>query len=244
MSEIMSKQSGPVLDIILNRPEAGNAATDGMAAEIVRLVEAAAHTAQLIILRGAGSDFCSGRATMSAPRPAGAVDPLQARHRLDIVFDCYGALRNSAVPVLCVVKGRAMGFGCALAAVSDITIAAEDATFQVPEMMHDILPTMVMSSFVDRVPRKAFNYLVYTSAPVSARRALTFGIVSDVAPASGLEDAVQATAAAILRAPRPAVIGVKEYARRAFDMDVSSAVDYARNLHATINSSAEMRRKH
>ena len=101
---------------------------------------------------------------------------------------------------------------------------------------------MVMSSFVDRIPRKAFTYLVYSTAIISAERALNFGIVSDVVPAAKLEDAVAQVTGAILKAPLPAVRGVKEYARHAFSMHTDSAVDFARNIHALINSSAEMRR--
>ena len=76
------------------------------------------------------------------------------------------------MPVIGVVQGRALGFGCAIAAVCDITLASDKAQFQVPEMAHNILPTMVMSSFIDRVPRKAFTYLVYSTAVISAERAL------------------------------------------------------------------------
>jgi enoyl-CoA hydratase len=110
-------------------------------------------------------------------------------------------------------------------------------------MAHNILPTMVMSSFIDRVPRKAFTYLVYSTAVISAERALSFGIVSDVAPAAGLDDAVKKLTDAILKAPPPAVHGVKEYAKTAFSMSTEGAIDYARNIHAVINSSSEMRRK-
>jgi len=112
----------------------------------------------------------------------------------------------------------------------------------VPEMAHNILPTMVMSSFIDRVPRKAFTYLVYSTAVISAERALSFGIVSDVVPAAGLEDAVKSLTAAILKAPAPAIHGVKEYARTAFSMSTEGAIDYARNIHAVINSASAMRR--
>ena len=47
----------------------------------------------------------------------------------------------------------------------------------------------------------------------------------------------------MLKAPAVATEGAKEYLRRAMTMDVPSAVDYARNLHAVINSSSEMRKK-
>ena len=242
MPDILSKRDGAVLEITLNRPEQGNGATDEMALELTRLIEEAASDTQLILLRGAGSDFCIGRATMGQ-QPQGPVEALDRKRAFDVVFDAYGAIRNSPVPVVGIIQGKALGFGCAVAAVCDITLAADTATFQVPEMAHNILPTMVMSSFIDRVPKKAFTYLVYSTAVISAQRALEFGIVSDVVPASGLEDAVQKLKAAILKAPPPAIRGVKEYAKTAFSMSTEGAVDFARNIHAVINSSSEMRRK-
>ena len=63
-------------------------------------------------------------------------------------------------------------------------------------------------------------------------------------PAAKLDKAVETLCEAILKAPKPAIYGVKEYVKTAPDMAVFGAVEFARNLHATINSSAEMRRKH
>jgi enoyl-CoA hydratase/carnithine racemase len=241
MPDILSKQSGPILEITLNRPDRGNGADDAMALEITRLINEAPEGTKCIVLRGAGADFCTGRVA-AGPPPTGPGNAFAVRGFFEAVFNCYGAIRNSPVPVIAVVQGRALGFGCAVAAVADITLASDQATFQVPEMAHNILPTMVMSSFVDRIPRKAFTYLVYSTAVISAERALSFGIVSDVVPADTLEDAVTQVTGAILKAPLPAVRGVKEYARHAFHMHTDSAVDFARNIHALMNSSAEMRR--
>ena len=114
--------------------------------------------------------------------------------------------------------------------------------FSVPEMAHQIMPTMVMSSFVDRVPRKAMAYLVYSMFEVSAERALSYGIVSDVVPAAQLDATVDKLTAAMLKAPSISIRSAKEYVRTAPDMPVAGAVEYARNLHATINSAAEIRK--
>src|SRR5262245_25936681 len=241
MPDILSKHNGPILDITLNRPDRGNGADDAMAIELTRLIQEAPDGTKCIVLRGAGADFCTGRVA-SGPPPTGPGNAFATRAFFEPVFNCYGAIRNAPIPVIAVVQGRALGFGCAVAAVADITLASDQATFQVPEMAHNILPTMVMSAFVDRIPRKAFTYLVYSTAVISAERALSFGIVSEVVPAAKLEDAVAQVTGAILKAPPPAVRGVKEYARHAFSMHADSAVDFARNIHALINSSAEMRR--
>jgi enoyl-CoA hydratase len=64
--------------------------------------------------------------------------------------------------------------------------------------------------------------------------------VSEVLPATELEGAVDALCKQIMRAPRPARVGCKDYARAALDMDVAGAVEFARSIHAVINSSSEM----
>lgn len=235
-----TKVEGGVLEITINRPDDGNKVTDDGARELTSLLLGAGERAELVVLRGKGRDFCVGRA--APPRTGGTPEALQARRMFDTVFNCYGAFRRSELPIVGVVQGLAAGFGCALAALCDVTIAADTATFQVPEMSHNIFPGMVCSSFVDRVSRKALTYMVYATAPVSAERALTFGIVSEVVPAASLDGAVAKLVAAMLKAPRPARLAVKEFATSAFDMNTQGAIDFAKNLHATINSSSELKR--
>jgi len=237
---ILTARKGPVLEITLNRPEIGNAASDGMAVELAKILLSAGESAEIVVLRGAGDDFCVGRETMGKRPPGAQPDALELRRRNDVVFNCYGAFRRCEIPVIGVVKGRAFGFGCAIAAVCDITLAADTAKFQVPEMAHNIMPTMVMSALVDRVPRKALTYLVWSTAIVTPARAREAGIVSEVFPAAELDSAVEALCEQIMRAPRPARVGCKDYARTALDMDVTGAIDYARSIHAVINSSSEM----
>ncbi len=243
MPEILIKQDGPILRVTLNQPERGNAVSDGMVADLTRIIEGAEKTASVVVLRGAGADFCVGRAMMGAA-PKNEPDAYERRAFSDVVFNCYGAMRDAKVPIIAVVQGRALGFGCAIAAACDITLASDAAVFQVPEMAHNILPTMVMSSFIDRLPRKAISYLVYSTAEITPERALSFGIVSEVVPAAKLNAAVETLCAAILKAPLPAIYGVKEYVKSAPDMAVYGAIEFARNLHATVNSSGQMRRKH
>ena len=243
ISDILTAQKGPILEITLNRPQDGNAASDDMAEQLTKLLLEAPASADIIVLRGAGDDFCVGRSTAGRRPASNSADALERRFGSDVVFDCYNAFRRVRAPVIGVVKGRALGFGCAVAAVCDITLAAESAQFQVPEMLHNIMPTMVMSALVGRVPRKAMSYLVYSTAMISAARAREAGLVSEVVPEGQLEAALEALCATMMKAPLPARLGGKEYTRSALDMDIHGAIDYARNLHATINSAAAMRPK-
>ena len=87
----------------------------------------------------------------------------------------YDALKAVPVPVMAVVRGRAIGVGCALAGVCDLALAADDAVFQIPEMERDIPPTLVMSALIGRVPVKTVAHMVLSRATLNASEALQAG---------------------------------------------------------------------
>jgi len=238
---VRAETKGAVYAITLNRPETGNAVSDAAIVRLGDLLEAVDPAVRVISLQGAGSDFCVGR----EPPPGAPRKPMEAlelRRAHDIVFRVYGLIRNARVPVVAVVRGRALGFGFALAAVADITIAADDATFQIPEFAHHIMPTMVMSALIDRVPLKALMHRVYTAASFDSDEALRIGAISEITSPGHLDGAVATLLERLLAAPTPALLAVKEFARNAQAIDMNKAVEYARALHAVINTSSEMRR--
>ena len=67
--EILVKQDGPILRITINAPDRGNAVTDDMVRTLTRTINEAGKTSDIVVLRGAGKDFCVGRAGMGA-RPS------------------------------------------------------------------------------------------------------------------------------------------------------------------------------
>src|SRR5919108_1850623 len=144
---ILTEKDGDVTTITLNRPEAGNRQTDATWAEVTNMIDAAAQDSRLILFKGAGDDFCLGREAMGQPGPV--LEAYAVRDRSETIFNLYGAFRNSRAPIIGVVQGRAVGLGCALAALCDITIASEKARFQFPEMAHRIMPTIAFSALVD-----------------------------------------------------------------------------------------------
>ena len=238
---ILKEKDGDITTITLNRPEAGNRQTDTTWAEVTRMLDDAAKDSRLILFKGAGEDFCLGRETMGQPPPTPAPEAYTVRDRSDTIFNLYGAFRNAKAPIIGIVQGRAVGLGCALAALCDITIAGDKARFQFPETAHRIMPTIAFSALVDRVPRKAATYMIYSTAEIDAHKALTFGLISNVVPHQELDAEVKALVEHFKRMPLPAVFAVKEYARTAFDIGARAATDFARNLHATVNSFSGMR---
>jgi enoyl-CoA hydratase len=236
---VMMTREGDIVTILLNRPESGNRQTDATWAKVTDMFDAGAKESRLIIFKGAGDDFCLGREAMGQATPV--LEAYAVRERSETIFNLYGAFRNARVPIIGVVQGRAVGLGCALAALCDITIAGDRARFQFPETAHRIMPTIAFSALVDRVPRKAASFMMYSAQEIDAQKALTFGIASDVVPGSDLDRAVSTLVEHLKKMPLPAVLALKEYARSAFGMSTQSATDLARNLHATVNSFSEMK---
>ena len=247
-NEVIRETNGSVVTFTINRGDDGNRVSDPMADALADMIADASKTAQVIVLKAAGPDFCVGRAQMGRPAGGGAPpappEALDLRDSNEVIFKAYNAFRNSRAPVVAVVQGKALGFGCALAAAADVTIAADNAQFQLPEMGHNIMPTMAMSSMVDRTLRKAIMYLTWSTELIDAQTAMTYGIVSRVVPAAQLNAKADALVATMAKAPAAATYAVKEFARSAMTMDIAAANDYARNLHAVINSSSRLRRPH
>lgn len=242
--DLIVKQDGAILRITINRPEAGNSVTDQMVLELTRALNRAHETADLVVLAASGADFCTGRAPRPATAPPPSPEAYRRRDEYDVVFNAYWAMRRAAVPVVGVVRGRAMGFGLALAALCDVSFAADTAKFNIPEMAHNVMPTMVMSSLFDRVSRNAIAWLTYSTDFIGAERALTYGLVSTVVPEPLLEAEVEAFCEKMIHTPRPAILGLKEYLRVAPSMDTQGAIDYARSLHSMVNAASEMRSRH
>jgi enoyl-CoA hydratase len=239
MSEhITSSRDGMVVTITIDRPAEGNMLSlEMLRALTARLKEAGASDAKAIALRSTGNDFCKGREAKGGPANPSAL--VMRDEILQPILDVYDALNNVPQPVVCAVQGAALGFGCAMATAADLTIAAEGATFKLPEMTHNLPPTLAISALMTKVPRKAIAWLVYTLAEIDARTALSLGMVSSVVPKAQLDTATDDALKALTARSSAALIAVKDYLRSAPMMEPRGAAAYGAALLAGVLTSAE-----
>jgi enoyl-CoA hydratase len=214
-----------------------------MAAEFAETVSNAHLSSDAVLLRSVGPDFCTGR-VRDAGAPPPAAEAYARRPEYDAIFNSYKAMRGAQVPVIGVLEGRVMGFGAAIAALCDVSFASDAATFNIPEINHNVMPTMVMSAVYDRMNRNAILWMAYSTDFIDAQRAMAYGLVSTVVPAARLDEEVDRFCKLLLSRPRPAILGLKEYLRVAPRMDEQGAIDYARSLHSMVNTAAAMKRAH
>jgi enoyl-CoA hydratase/carnithine racemase len=234
MSEHVHIQcEGEVLEIVLDRGDKGNALTAAMGEAIVDALAGIDAGVKLVRLGATGPDFCAGR---DSPIPALGPKPSAETVRQLVALPplaLYDAVKAAPVPVIAVVRGRAIGAGCALACVADLVVCADDAVFQIPEMERDIPPALVMAALADRVPVKTLAQMVYSRAPMAAFTAREAGLVSNVVPAAELDAAADRLVRTMLGNTAVTLRAVKQFLSLAPGMPAAGASVLAGHLAAT-----------
>lgn len=233
------EQDGAIARITIDRADRGNMLTLDMLDEISALIIDAGCDPEIkaIYITSTGDDFCLGRDPKSAPEdtPKNGIEMREALTAPILGF--YDAVRGADIPVVAAVQGRASGFGCAAAAVCDITIAADDARFSLPEMKNDLPPTAAISAHIDRTMAKSIAWLVYSTDEVDAQTARAAGFVSHVVPAGALYTKAEEILATLTTRNRTALATCKTYLANARLMETPQASDYAANMLALVMAS-------
>jgi len=227
------ERNGPLLDVVLDRAENGNLIDAAMSDAIIEAVSTIDDDVKLVRILSRGPDFCKGRQSPMPPKDAKPSAETLRRVVAAPPLALYDALKAVRVPVVSVVRGAAIGVGCALAGVCDIALAADDAVFQIPEMERDIPPTLVMSALIGRVPVKTVAHMVLSRVALSALDAQHAGLVSRVVPAAELDAEADALTQTLLGCSAVTLRAVKQFLHLAPEMPASGASGFAAHLAAT-----------
>ena len=180
-----------VARVTLDRPDRLNAVdstTDAALGEIWDAVERDPDV-RCVVLTGAGERaFCAG-ADMKEDGPGGlAYWARTGRHG----FGGIALSGRVSVPVVGRINGLALGGGFEMALGCDILVAAESASFGLPEPRVGRLPLDAMVTLPRRLPRALAMGLLLTGRRIGAAEALAAGLVNEVAPDAELDRAVDA----------------------------------------------------
>ena len=145
-----------------------------------------------VILAAAGRGFCAG-VDIKEMQAAAGHDALIGANRG--CYAAFAAVYECAVPVIAAVQGFCLGGGVGLAGSADIVIAADDATFGLPEVDRGALGAA--THLARLVPQQLMRTMVYTCEPVPALELKRFGTVLDVVPAAELRARARGLAAKI-----------------------------------------------
>lgn len=194
--DIACALEGGILTVTLNRPERMNAFTVTMAEELVDVFGQASEddAVRAIVVTGAGRAFCAGTDLKAAVAEGRRPYPAHGYAGLVERFDC-------PKPFVAAVNGLALGGGFELALACDVIIAAESASFGLPEpLVGAVALGGGLHRIARQVPMKQAMGLILSSRRISAAEGFRMGFVTELAGDSGLDGAVAAFAADVLRA--------------------------------------------
>jgi len=185
---------------------------------------------RVVILAGEGRGFCAGVDIKEMQRADGHEALLGANNGC---FAAFAAVYDCPVPVIAAVHGFCLGGGVGLAGNADIVIAAQDATFGLPEVDRGALGAA--THLARLVPQPLMRAMVYTCRTVTARELLAFGTVLDVVPAAALRGAARELAEEIA-AKDPAVIRLAKQSLNGIDpVDVKRSYRYEQGFTFELN---------
>lgn len=194
-----------VARITLNRPDKRNAITVEMMSALSEALQRADDdaTVRVLLIRGAGKDFCAGLDLREVLQSAeDAPSSLTSARRLGHL---YISMRRHPKPIVAAVQGRALGGGAGIATASDLIIASESAQFGYPEVKLGFIPAIVATMLQRAVNERQAMELALTGEPLSASRALAIGLINRVSPDTEFEGAVESYVAALAEQPATAM---------------------------------------
>src|ERR1041385_2290012 len=191
--QVLYSVEGSVARITLNRPEKRNALNDAVIAGLKEQLKTAAldKNVRVVVISGAGKDFCSG-ADLSALQKIAGASVAENSEDARSLLELFLLIRRLQVPVVAAVTGRALAGGCGLATACDLVLASGSARFGYPEVKIGFVPAMVMAILRRNVSEKRAFELITRGEEISAEQAREFGLVNEVFADESFEADVRA----------------------------------------------------
>ncbi|MBR3751953.1 MAG: enoyl-CoA hydratase/isomerase family protein [Ruminiclostridium sp.] len=232
MAFVEVTKQGNVGIITMNRPEALNALSSAVFADLTKALDIVEKDEEIyvVVITGAGRAFVAGAdigemATMNVEE---GLAFSELGNNLMMRVDLFSK------PTIAAVNGFALGGGCELALAADIRVASEKAKFGQPEVGLGIIPGFGGTQRMARIiGTGAAMELIYTADTIDAQRALEIGMVQHVVPAEELMDFALAMANKIASKAQVAIRTSKMAIRRGIDCDISTAATYEALAFAT-----------
>ncbi len=223
--ELQVEQRGHALWLTINRPARRNA----MSAEVLSGIERGLDHAQAddeiraVVITGAGDKaFCSG-ADLS--KGSTSFQPDMSRPHLG-----YANLLRRAwtctVPMIARVNGHCLAGGMGLFGMCDMAVAADHASFGLPEVKIGLFPAQVLSVLHHMIGPRLLAELCMTGEPIDAHQAGRIGLVNHVVPMAELDAKTEWLVSRVVDKSPTANRRGKAMMRAAFDMSFEQAISF------------------
>lgn len=221
MAAILIEKKDHIARITLNRPEVENRINLQLAQEMEEICAAVNQDDDIyvVLVTGAGDKFCCGS---------------------EIKSNVAASVAGIEKPVIAAINGDAIGDGFELALSCDIRIAADTASFGLPQLESGTIPA---DGGTQRLPRligkgKALE-LILTAETITATEALDIGLVSKVVPASELAAEAETLVQGIVTKAPISLRYVKEAVNKGMDMTMDQGLRLEADLYLLLHTTAD-----
>lgn len=212
MSELTTDIRDGVCWLRINRPDRRNAWNAAVGAQMTEALHHAEHdpAVRCVVLTGAGNAFCSGVDLRDGFDRTPSGDPdLYGMHQRDFAPTIL-RLRTLPLPVITAVNGPAVGFGFGLAMAGDFMLMADSAFLRLAFVALGLNPDSGGTHMLPGlIGRQRATEVAMLGEPVTAQRAVDWGIAHRRVPDAELMDATAALAARLAAGPSKAYASIK-----------------------------------
>lgn len=222
-----------------NRPEVMNAIDPETQDEFIAICKEVKENPEIwvLVLTGAGEKaFCTG-ADMKKTLP-----PKESFGSLFVNSNAYMFIQelNMNKPIICAINGYALGGGLELALACDIRIAAEHASFGLPEVKSATMPGAGGTQRLARmIPYAYAMKMLLTGDRIDADEAQRLGLITDVVPIEELMPTAMAMAEKICNNGPLAVRAVKMACQNGYNMTLEQGIQYEQLLWGSLRDSED-----
>ncbi|HJP07855.1 MAG: crotonobetainyl-CoA hydratase [Acidiferrobacteraceae bacterium] len=219
---VLTERHGAVLQVTLDRPKANaiDVTTSRSLGEVFADFRDDPQM-RIAIITGAGEKFFCPGWDLKAAAEGESVDS-------DYGVGGFGGLQelpNLNKPVIAAVNGICCGGGLEWALSADLILAAEHATFALPEINSGTIADAATLKLPKRIPWHIAMELLFTGRWMDAAEAHRWGLVNEVLPAADLLSRAHALAATLAEGPPLVFAAIKEVSRAAENMQFQDALD-------------------
>src|ERR1044071_6310801 len=232
---LVEKQTPQITRITLNRPERRNALTIELMNDLSSAIENAARdeTQRVLILRGAGSAFCTGLDLNEA------AEMHKAHASAEMVAKTLVTLSQTRLITIAVVHGAAGAGGPGIMSACDFVIAAEGTKIGYPEVRRGLVAGLVMTFLRRQVGERNMRELLLGSELIDAARAKEIGLVNRVVVQDDVMGEAEKFAASVLQGAPGALAQTKRLIEELWSSSVKEDVDLALTYHMQARESEE-----
>jgi len=239
-TELEQRPGGLIARVTIDNPTKLNIFSPSTLKAFTQAVKEINPNIRAIVVTGAGDKAFIGGADLET---LGSLDPKSAREFITLIHDACAAVRDCPVPVIARINGWCLGGGLELAAACDLRIAADTASFGMPEVRLGI-PSVVEAALLPRlVGAGRARWLVMTGETIGAAEALVWGLVEKMVSPKNLDQAVDRALDSILAGEPEAIRAQKRLCKLWEEAPLAESVRASIDEFARAYESGEPRRR-